>query len=119
MLAVNSGLALTFFAMYESKTDVMFGHYQGPPPWLFTFLACALLGMGTGLAHLLRRVLVRRAGVIQEVNGKHSWLLRSVAAIGWSIVFLILGFMILDGVSDIRHAIRNMPRYIEKQHGKP
>jgi hypothetical protein len=119
MLAVNFGLALTFFAMYESKTDFMFGHYQGPPPWLFAFLTCAILGMGTGLAHLLRRVVVRRAGIIQEVKRNRSLLRRCVAAVGWLILFLILGVMIGDGVSDFPRAIRNMPRHIEKHHGKP
>ncbi|MEO7402603.1 MAG: HEAT repeat domain-containing protein [Burkholderiales bacterium] len=114
---VSGAIAIVFFLQWVGKTDLMFGHYHGPPPWLIAAFSAAVISIVANVAWWGGWVATktRPAGSPQPESEPQSRWSRAKPAIGMFLLLVPTALIALVAAEDLPRARRELDYYVKQR----
>ncbi len=117
---VGTCMGFAFFALWFDRTDILFGHFHGPPPWIIAACISAAFGLIGCLAWWA-------CGVVDYVNSRDAQPpveiprptgpIRWLRYVGMAVLTLLSGCITLLAASELPNACKplELNYYVEKR----
>lgn len=114
---VSGAMAIVFFLQWLGKTDLMFGHYHGPPPWLIAALIAAAISILANVAWWGGWIVMSLRSTttsVAEAAPRSRWS-RALPAIGMFLLLVPTALIAFSASQDLPRARRELDYYVEQR----